>query len=201
MLAGKGGRMIGRSLNLLFLFGLFGLWVLSGSEVEGPGAAGTPSEMRQLAEMEETAAASPTDIQTAVSLADRYLALGEPDLAIAIVRRAGAEGEPAAAHRLSIAYERLGRLTDALATERTALYRCWARRVPGLQDPATRGLCGDDTYGRIDLHLRAVEAMHDMGVVDPGVQPERARRAYDIAYRVVRVALQPSDAGSVDAIR
>ena len=75
-----------------------------------------------LAALEDAFATHRDDPRLARELAEQYLALDRPQLAIAALGAASADvrQEPATLHRLAEAYEATGRMDDALATAQLA---------------------------------------------------------------------------------
>jgi predicted Zn-dependent protease len=148
-------------------------------------------EMAQLGQLEDAFNRDPNSISALVALSEAYLESAHPQLAVALVRSASPEllEEPAVTHQLASAYERSGRLLDALATADLALARC--ARVLGaaaLLKEMPRYSCSERTFATLDTHKSALERMVHWGIVDPRVDP-RAQRAYDLALRRARIAV------------
>ncbi|MCB9601841.1 MAG: hypothetical protein H6720_16065 [Sandaracinus sp.] len=148
---------------------------------------------RELAELEDAFAHRPNDPVLARQLAETYLELRRPGLAIAALRA----GDPAllehplVAHRLAQAYEASGRVLDALSTADLALQRC--ARGLGTSDapsntPLPRHLCDQHEHAMLSMHHRALSLMVEWGVAVPGRDP-RTEVAYDLALRRARVAM------------
>jgi len=175
------------NLVLLSLLGLF--WL--GMRVHAPTRITAEPNAASLARLEDSFAADRADHRALIALTDAYLDAGYPALAVVSLRAAEPTllEEPAVAHQLARAYERGGRLLDALATADLALDRC--HRVLGSApvDTAVPHFgCNERTLGKLDMHKSALERMVRWGIVDPRVDP-RAQRAYDLALRRARVAL------------
>ena len=178
-------------VNVVLLGVLVVAWAsLSASE---PAAALDPEDpaTRELAALEDAFAHDPNDAALGRALAEAYLDIDQPGLAIAAIRASSADlmDDPMLAHRLSQAYERSGHLLDALATAELAAARCG--RSLGTADsssvtpePATR--CGAREYAIIEMHRSALDHMVRWGVLsesDPRVQT-----AYDLATRRASIA-------------
>ncbi len=145
----------------------------------------------ELAALEDAFASDRGDAGLARRLADHYLELRSPQLAVATLRAAqpGVREDPAILHRLAQAYEDTGRMDDALATAQLALARC--ARVLGTSDSSdvtplpTHG-CSERTYAALDMHVNALGHLVRWGVTDVEHDP-RARTAYSLAVRNVRI--------------
>ena len=145
-----------------------------------------------LASMEDRFSAHPADLHLARALADAYLEVGRPGLAVAALRAADPAllEDPALAHRLAQAYERSGRVLDALATADLALQRCG--RALGSTEastatPVPRFSCSERTYAALDVHRTALSHMVRWGVADPDGDA-RTATAYRLATRSATVA-------------
>ena len=91
-----------------------------------PALTSSPHELAQLGQLEDAFNRSPDSLSALVALSEAYLESSHPQLAVALVRSASPKllEEPAVTHQLASAYERSGRLLDALATADLALARC-----------------------------------------------------------------------------
>ncbi|MEQ8455457.1 MAG: hypothetical protein RLO52_31430 [Sandaracinaceae bacterium] len=144
-----------------------------------------------LAALEDAFATHRDDPRLARELAEQYLALDRPQLAIAALGAASADvrQEPATLHRLAEAYEATGRMDDALATAQLALARC-ARALgtagASTVTPVPAHACSERTYAALDMHAAALAYMHRWGVEEVQSDP-RARQAYVLAVRSARL--------------
>src|SRR5688500_7865552 len=113
-------------VNLVLMAALGLAW--AGLTAADPVAALDPAsdETRRLALLEDAFAADRSDPLLARELAEKYLRLDQPGLAIATIRAADPQllEDPLLSHRLAQAYEKSGRMLDALATADLALARC-----------------------------------------------------------------------------
>jgi hypothetical protein len=165
------------------------LWL--GLYAHAPTPTSNPHEMVQLGQLEDAFNRNPDSLSALVALSGAYLESAHPQLAVALVRSASPKllEEPAVTHQLASAYERSGRLLDALATADLALARC--ARVLGAAvslKELPRYTCSERTFATLDTHKSALERMVHWGIVDPRVDP-RAQRAYDLALRRARIAV------------
>jgi len=148
--------------------------------------------VRRLATLEDSVARHPEDADAARELAETYLELRRPGLAVAVLSAAdpAVREHPLVAHRLAQAYEASGRLRDARATARLALARC--ARALGTSDapvgtPTPRHACRARDHVLLGMHVLALNRMLEWGVVDPRTDP-RARLAHDLSERRARIA-------------
>lgn len=164
-----------------------------------PAAALDPAEAttRELAALEDAFALDRSDSALARQLADHYLSLHAPELAVAVLSASSPEvrEDPAILHRLAQAYEQTNRLDDALATAELARARC-ARSI-GSSDassltPVPRHGCTERTYAALDMHVTALGHMIRWGVTHPRTDP-RAQTAYSIALRSARILSASAD--------
>jgi tetratricopeptide (TPR) repeat protein len=178
-------------VNLVLLGALAVTW--GAMSLAEPAAALDPSNRNtdDLAELEDAVAANRGDTHLASALADRYLSLRQPQLAVATLSASTPEvrEDPAILHRLAQAYEETGRMDDALATARLALARCG--RALGTSDASTvtplpAEACSERTYAALDMHAAALSHLAQWGVTDVQNDP-RARRAYVLAVRTATI--------------
>jgi hypothetical protein len=178
-------------INLVLMAALGLAW--AGLTAAEPVAALDPGadETRHLAILEDAFAQDRSDPVLARELAERYLEIEQPGLAVATIRAADPAllEDPLLAHRLAQAYEKSGRVLDAMATADLALARCarslGAAGVSGT--PVPRYNCSERHYAVLDMHRTALVHMVQWGVAEPD-HDARARVAYDLALRRARVA-------------
>lgn len=179
------------SLGLLALLGV----VAYGLTFRAPEAVLQPASglTHELAELEDAFAARHDDLALAQRLSAAYLKLGEPGLAIGVVRAVSPEfvTDPVLTHRLAQAYEAVGRLDDALATAAVAHARC-LRAVGSSQLTTTtaappRFRCSQAALVALEQHEHALAQMLRWGVTDSRRDP-RARAARSMAERRARIA-------------
>ena len=150
------------------------------------------AETRMLAALEDQYAHDPGNAVLARSLAETYLDLGRPGLAIAALRAGDPANleNPMVAHRLAQAYEASGRVLDAYATADLALARC--ARALGTADapsgtPVPRFACDARQHMALSTHQEALGHMLEWGIADP-VRDDRTEVAYDLALRRASIA-------------
>jgi len=179
--------------NLLFL-GLVALAAMAMTASE-PVAALDPHALgtRHLRALEDRFAREPGDHDLALRLAEAYLERDRPELAITALRAADARvlDAPDVVHRLSQAYEAMGRLDEAESAAERAYALCeravdWADGE--LTVPPPLHPCTAQVLAVLDVHRVAVHHLLGFGVHDPR-HDGRTRLAYDLAMRRARVAL------------
>lgn len=184
-------------LNLVLLGVLGVCW--GAVTLAEPAAALDPSQHAtdELAELEDAYAADRNDPELARRLADHYLALSSPQLAVAALRASSpaVQEDPAILHRLAQAYEETGRMDDAVGTAELALARC--ARALGTSDasvvtPAPAHACSERTYAALEMHANALGYMARWGVTDVQNDP-RSRTAYALAVRSARILSASAD--------
>jgi hypothetical protein len=177
------------SLGLLALLGV----VAYGLTFRAPQAALVPAGdmAHDLAELEDAFATRHDDLPLARRLSASYLKLGQPGLAIGVVRAVSPElvTDPLLTHRLAQAYEAAGRLDDALVTAAVAHGRCL--RAIGSSDATTVGAppvfdCSPAVLVALEQHEQALLQMLRWGVTDP--RDPRAIAARGMAERRARIA-------------
>lgn len=178
-------------VNLVILGALVALW--AGLSATEPAAAMDPAAptTAELEALEDRFADDPTDHALALQLAESYLEIDQPGLAIAAIRSADASllDRPMLAHRLAQAYEQSGRMLDAYATADLAAARC-ARSLgtsgSNAVSPEPADRCGAREYAVLEMHRTALGHMVEWGIATDG--DPRARVAYDLAIRRASIA-------------
>lgn len=180
-------------VNVVLLLLLAGVWAQQTATSPSATFAAEDPGTAELARMEDAFALDSDDVVLARRLAETYLDLQRPGLAIATLR----SGDPAllehpvVAHRLAQAYEQSGRVEDALATSDLALARC-ARSLGTSDAPSgtavPRFSCDGHQHAVLRMHREALRRMVEWGVARPATDP-RARLAYELASRRARIAL------------
>lgn len=173
---------------LLFLVLVWGS--LSWAE---PGAALDPQaeQTRSLRVLEDRFAHDHGNAALAQDLADAYLDLDAPEFAVATLTAAEPDvmTDPGVEHRLARAYERMGRVPDALGTAEVALAQCGRSLGTGESSsvtPIPARTCTERLYASLQMHRDALARMYAWGVTDPRTDP-RAPRAYGLAVRAARI--------------
>jgi hypothetical protein len=170
--------MVLRAWNVVVLAAVSGLWLASGTQREKPVLEETPTALRPL---EGRVAAHPTDAVATRELAQAYLDVRSPGLALSVVERAPANVRqtPQVEHVYARALLDQGRAMEALAAERDVLDKCADGSAcdAWLVASATR---------RSDILTQLVQ----LGVEDAQAHPEASAIAYHNATREARLALQ-----------
>lgn len=145
-----------------------------------------------LAELEDAYYNNAGDAVLGQRLSAEYRERGEPGLALAALRQMSpaAKGAPAIQHEYALIYADLGRLPEAIAAERIALVRC-ARIIGYGEVPNAPATCNEASLTRMELHLSVMERLNRMGVVDPSLDPDKVREAFDASVRTARLASGP----------
>lgn len=149
-----------------------------------------------LAELEDAYYHNAGDAELGLRLAAEYRDRGEPELALAALRHLAPDAAalPAIQHQYSLIYSDLGKLPEAVASGRTAVVRC-ARSLQYVTSGSAT-MCSEGQLTRMELHLSVMERLVKWGVVDPRLDPERARLAYDLSFRTARLASVPTSTRS-----
>ncbi len=178
-------------INLGILVALGLVW--AALTLAEPGAAldQTAETTRTLGALEDRFAHDHGDVALAEQLADAYLELDRPELAVATLSRADADvlADPGVGHRLARAFERTARVDDALSTAEVALARCGRSLGSGdasAVTPIPERECTERLYAALEMHRGALARMRAWGVTDPRIDP-RASRAYGLAVRAARI--------------
>ena len=171
-------------LNILIFLGILG--ATAALHAETPVAALDPEapETSRLAELEDAFARDPSHGHAAQALADAYLELEQPGLAVAVLQSADGElmREPMFAHRMAQAYEATGHVEDAHATAAFARDLCSRRlRAFGAEG------CSHRSFAILDVHARVLSRLVEWGVTNPEQDP-RTGTAYQLEMRVARLA-------------
>ena len=148
-----------------------------------PAAPGTSA----LADLEDAFASQPANATLARQLAEAYLDLEQPGLAVAVLRSGDASlmDDPIVAHRMAQAYEATGRVLDAYATAQYARNHCARLLETGGESPST---CNAHELAVLDVHSRVLQTMVAWGVSDPLRDP-RTALAYQSQMRLATVAM------------
>ena len=156
------------------------------------------SDTGELAAIEDEFARNRDGLALGRRLAANYLRQEHPGLAIAAIRAADAAllADPILSHRLAQAYEKSGRLDDAVATANLALARCGralGTREAGSVTRTPAYGCSAGEFAVIERHQRALLLMNGWGVQDPRTDP-RAKLARLLSERRARLATAVSTA-------
>ncbi|MFO0686724.1 MAG: hypothetical protein U0234_31975 [Sandaracinus sp.] len=178
-------------LNVGILLVLCFIW--AGLTWAEPSAALDPNAeaTRSLAQLEDRFAHDHGNAALAEALADAYLDLDHPEFAVATLTAAEPDvmNDPGVEHRLARAYERTGRVDDALSVAEVALSQC-ARSLGTAEGSSVTAVpargCTERLYASLSMHRDALARMRAWGVTDPRFDG-RAALAYRIAVRSARI--------------
>lgn len=149
-----------------------------------------------LTSLEDAFATDPGNRALARRLAETYLDLERPGLAVAVLRSGDPSimQDPIVAHRMAQAYEATGRVLDAYATARYAQERCVSTLSAEASAASVEGVepvCTRSQLAVLDVHSRVLQTLVAWGVSDPLRDP-RTSRAYEAQMRVATVAMAGS---------
>ena len=148
-----------------------------------------------LTSLEDQFAMDPSNRALARRLAETYLDLERPGLAVAVLRAGDPSimGDPIVAHRMAQAYEATGRVLDAYATARYAHQRCanTLNEVVDSTHDGSESACTPSQLAVLDVHSRVLQTLVAWGVSDPLRDP-RTPRAYEAQLRMATVAMAGS---------
>ncbi|MEI8254724.1 MAG: hypothetical protein WCJ30_03540 [Deltaproteobacteria bacterium] len=138
-----------------------------------------------LAQLEAMVARDRDNVVAARALAERYLALHMPQLAVDTMARmtAGVQSDGRVVLNVARGYEQLGDVQTASARLNGALNRC--QTVP--EDLAAGAGCDVRTQTEIAIESTAVDRMISWHV-SPVSDPDRAALAHDLAIRPISMA-------------
>jgi hypothetical protein len=178
-----------RAYGVTVLAAAAALWMMSGTQREKPVLAATlatPADAVRALEMD--CAAHPGDAVATAALAQAYLTVRQPGLAVGLV-----EGAPPAVRddvRVRQAYGRAlmeaGRNVEALAVERGVVASC---RPLTEGAPAPEG-CDAFVFASAMRRADVLRELVSCGVNDTMAQPEMSLVAYQNATREARVMVQ-----------
>lgn len=167
--------------NVAVLAGITALWFCGTTQREKPvvGAAQTT----KVSALESRLAATPKDPAALRELAQGYLDIRQPGMAIGTIERASSElrAEPTVDHLYARALLEQGRSADALAAEKRVLARC--------ADPEVD--CSTWLIASATRRSEILEQLVQLGVEDAQAQPEASSLAYHNATRQVSLAVAP----------
>ncbi len=170
--------------NVAVLVAIGSIWFCGTTQREKP-VVGDASHLGRIGLLEGKAAASPKDPGALRELAQAYLDVRQPGMAIGTIERAVQEvrEEPTVEHLYARALLDQGRAADALAAEKRVLAKC--------ADPSGPDLPVCSTYLIASATRRAgiIEQLVQLGVEDANAQPEASSLAYHNATRQVSLSV------------
>lgn len=179
-------------INIAFLAAVLLSWAALTPAAPRDLSEGLEGGLGDLAALEDSVARRPTAL-TVRELGARYLELDRPDLALSVAQAEGGrwvQADLRVLHLLARAYEKSGRMGDAVATAELARIRC-ARRLGVVEvmplTPVRAAECSVRDLALFEMHAEALEMMFAWGVSDPAHDP-RAAQAYALTTRTARIA-------------
>lgn len=140
----------------------------------------------RVSHLERTAAANPKDPGALSDLAQAYLDLRQPGMAIGAIKHAPRDvrHEPTVEHLYARALLDQGRSADALAAERRVLDTC-------ASPPTDAARCSSFLIASATRRATIIEQLVELGVEDARAEPEASRLAFHYAAR--RISVSPQD--------
>lgn len=171
--------MSGWAWNAWVLAAVFGLWLSSGTQRERPLVADDRLEI--VRRMEARVVALPDDESARRDLAQAYLDVRAPGLAIHVVENApkALRHQPRLEHIYARALTEQGRSQDALRAERRVLTEC-----------EKTGACETWFLAAATRRADILEELVNFGIEDAQAYPERTAIAYLNATRQARLAVR-----------
>jgi hypothetical protein len=172
--------------NLAVLAAIGSIWFCGTTQREKPVVGDTRNNDR-VGALEGHVAAAPNDAAAVRELAQAYLDIRQPGMAVGTIERAASavRTEPTVEHLYARALLDQGRSADALAAERRVLARC----ADPLEPACSTWLIASATR-RADI----IEQLVQLGVEDANAHPEASSLAYHNATRQVSLSFSSSSA-------
>jgi hypothetical protein len=169
--------------NVAVLVAIGALWFCGTTQREKP-VVGDSSHTGRVGTLEGKAAGAPNDPAALRELAQAYLDIRQPGMAIGTIERASdaVRGEAAVEHIYARALLEQGRSADALAAEKRVLAIC---ADPSSDVPA----CSTWLLASATRRAEILEQLVQLGVEDANAHPEASSLAYHNATRQVSLAL------------
>lgn len=175
-------RMDVKGWNIAVLAAIGAIWFCGTTQREKPVVFGPSATGREhVGELEMRAAARPSEPSALRDLAQTYLDVRQPGLAVGAIEHAAdaVRSDPTVEHVYARALLDQGRSIDALAAERRVLRSC-----AGDATSCSTWLLASATR-RADI----LEQLVQLGVEDASAHPEASRLAYHNATRQVSLAV------------
>jgi hypothetical protein len=169
--------------NVAVLVAMGSIWFCGTTQREKP-VVSDVSHSERVSVLEAKVAAVPHDAPALRDLAQAYLDIHQPGMAIGAIERAAVDTrqEPTVEHLYARALLEQGRSADALAAENHVLATC--------DDPrATAPVCSSWLIASATRRVAIMEQLVELGVEDANAQPEASSLAYHNATRQVSLAV------------
>ncbi|MDF2694425.1 MAG: hypothetical protein K0S65_2808 [Labilithrix sp.] len=169
--------------NVAVLVAIGAIWFCGTTQREKP-VVGDSSHTGRVGSLETKVAASPNDPAALRDLAQAYLDIRQPGMAVGAIERANVSvrEEPTVEHLYARALLDQGRSADALAAEKRVLARC---ADPSLDVPA----CSTYLIASATRRAEIIEQLVQLGIEDANAQPEASSLAYHNATRQVSLSV------------
>ena len=169
-----------KAWNVAVLVAVGAIWFCGTTQREKPVVG--DAHTGRVGSLEAKVGAAPRDAAALRDLAQAYLDIRQPGMAIGMIERSAPElrTEPTVDHMYARALLEQGRSADALAAEKRVLARCADPAAP----PCSTWLVASATR-RADI----TEQLVQLGVEDANAQPEVSSLAYHNATRQVSLSV------------
>lgn len=169
--------------NVAVLVAIGAIWFCGTTQREKP-VVSDSSHTGPVARLEKKAAATPSDPAALRELAQAYLDIRQPGMAIGAIERAplSIRAEPTVEHLYARALLDQGRSADALVAEKHVLATC---ADPSVEVPACSTWLIASATRRADI----IEQLVQLGIEDANAQPEASSLAYHNATRQVSLSV------------
>lgn len=168
--------------NIAVLMAMGAVWFCGTTQREKP--VTNASHTGPVATLEMKVAASPNDPTALRELAQAYLDIRQPGMAIGAIERGApvVRSEPVVEHLYARALLDQGRSADALAAERRVLAMC---ADPSVDVPS----CSTWLLASATRRAEIIEQLVQLGIEDTNAQPEASSLAYHNATRQVSLSV------------
>jgi hypothetical protein len=169
--------------NVAVLVAIGAIWFCGTTQREKP-VVGDAKNTGIVGAAETKAATSPSSPAALRELAQTYLDVRQPGMAIGVIERAApaVREEPTIEHLYARALLEQGRSTDALAAEKRVLAKC---ADPSVEVPP----CSAYLIASATRRAEIIEQLVQLGVEDANAQPEASSLAYHNATRQVSLSV------------
>jgi len=179
--------------NVAVLVAIGAIWFCGTTQREKP-VVGDSSHTGPVATLEKKVAASPNDANATRELAQAYLDIRQPGMAIGVIERAAqpVREEPTVEHLYARALLEQGRSQDALAAEKRVLTKCAdpsSLGTPHGSKPSETPPCSTWLIASATRRAEIIEQLVQLGVEDTNAQPEASSLAYHNATRQVSLSV------------
>jgi hypothetical protein len=169
--------------NVAVLVAIGAIWFCGTTQREKPIVADA-ARSGPVAVLEKKAAANPNDPNAVRELAQAYLDIRQPGMAIGTIERAtsAVRSAPTVEHLYARALLDQGRSADALAAEKRVLATC---ADPSIDAPT----CSTWLIASATRRAEIIEQLVELGIEDANAQPEASAFAYHNATRQISLSV------------